>query len=113
MILHYILDENKQPVAIEDDIGSEGWLRWAEWWSNMDNRRVAWTEVADGIHVSTVFLGTDHNLFGDGPPLLFETLVHTDYGWEPHWRYPTWEAAEKGHELVVSAERTKHMTGVI
>jgi hypothetical protein len=32
--------------------------------------------IEDGnIGISTVFLGLDHRHFGDGPPLLFETMV--------------------------------------
>jgi hypothetical protein len=47
--------------------------------------------------VSTVFLGIDHN-FGNGPPLLFETMV---FGGEYDGyckRYSTWEEAEGGHK---------------
>lgn len=48
------------------------------------------------VRVSTVFLGLDHR-FGDGPPLLFETMAfvgHDDVGME---RYSTWQEAEEGH----------------
>ncbi len=65
---HYILD-GKTPVPV-------GLMEWAEWFGRND-RSVAKDEF-EGVVVSTVFLGLDHNFFGDGPPLLFETMVFTD-----------------------------------
>jgi hypothetical protein len=72
-----------------------------------DDRRVAYTEF-DDCRVSTVFLGIDHS-FGDGPPLLFETMVFPNNkdGLE-NWadmhcrRYSTWEEAEAGHYEVTT-----------
>lgn len=48
--------------------------------------------------VSTVFLGLDHQ-YGDGPPLLFETMVFRD-GKGDQWcdRCSTWEEAEAMHQ---------------
>jgi hypothetical protein len=37
-------------------------------------KRVAETTLPDGTWVSTVWLGLDHS-FGEGPPLIFETMV--------------------------------------
>lgn len=68
------------------------------WW------RVGNTQINDEVHVSTVWLGLDHS-FGDGPPLIFETMV---FGGEyDDWteRYSTWEQAEAGHERIVAALR--------
>jgi len=67
-----------------------------------DLRRVGWDELDAGVTVSTVFIVYDHQ-FGDGPPLLFETMVFNgDHdGWQD--RYPTWEEAEAGHAAVVAA----------
>lgn len=66
-----------------------------------DERSVALTELPDGIRVSTVFLGLDYS-FGDGPPLLFETMIfggkHSDYV----DRYSTWQQAEAGHAVAVA-----------
>ena len=70
---------------------------WARWFKNAD-RQVARTENAD-ICISTVFLGLNHQ-FGDGAPLLFETLV---FGGEYDGdcdRYTTWEGAERGHRIM-------------
>lgn len=69
-------------------------LAWARWMENAD-RRVAITAQGD-TEVSTVFLGVNHQ-FGDGPPLIFETMVFGgDYDGEC-CRYSTWEQAEGGH----------------
>lgn len=62
----YILDEKGEPKPIDDVI------EWSRQFETQD-RRLRRTDV--GKHyVSTVFLGSDHN-WGDGPPLLFETMV--------------------------------------
>jgi hypothetical protein len=54
----------------------------------------------DGVEVSTVFLGLDHDLSGNGPPILWETMVfggpldgHTD-------RYTSLAAALAGHQEI-------------
>lgn len=53
------------------------------------------------ITVSTVFLGLDHS-FGEGPPVLFETMVFGGKHNEEQWRYCTWDQAEVGHRQVVA-----------
>jgi len=61
-----------------------------------DERRVDSTKIGS-ILVSTVFLGLDHQ-FGDGPPLLFETMVFGGVYDQKMNRYTTWEQAEAGHK---------------
>ena len=68
----------------------------------------------EGIRVSTVWLGLDHNFSPDGPPLIFETMVFDDQDTRPvhlderlpvrefsqdltQSRYSTLEEAEAGH----------------
>jgi hypothetical protein len=46
--------------------------------------------------VSTVFISLDHS-FGDGPPLLFETLVFGGPLADEGERYSTKAEAEEGH----------------
>lgn len=90
----YVL-KDKVPILV-DDIEE-----WAKIFEGDDLRRVASTHLKGDIHVSTVFLGLDHQ-WGDGPPLLFETMIfggkHNDY----QERYPTWTDAEAGHVLAVA-----------
>ena len=86
---YYILDGHKTKKT--DDL-----KEWAECHGNIETRRVAKTEK-NGVRVSTVFLGIDHS-WGEGPPLLFETMV---FGGEHDLemeRYTTWEEAEAGHK---------------
>ena len=68
------------------------------------NRQVADTWVTPTVRVSTVFLGLDHQ-WGEGPPLLFETLVFHDGDGQECTRYATWHAAEQGHAAMVDAMR--------
>lgn len=92
----YIL-EGHAPVPVDDV------LVWGRWFESAD-RRVAATESA-GVRVSTVFIGLDHNFFGQGPPLLFETMIfgsdHPDLDAYQR-RYSTWEEAEIGHLAAVA-----------
>jgi len=90
----YILDGHKAvPV---DDL-----LEWGRWFETAP-RHVARTSLPGGIEVSTVFLGLDHRFGGDGPPLIFETMVFGGEYDQYQDRYSTWEEAEKGHADVVS-----------
>ena len=69
-----------------------------------NERRVAWTEIGDAT-VSTVFLAVDHS-FGDGPPLLFETMVFGGALDCEQVRYATWEEAEAGHAAMCERVRS-------
>ena len=60
------------------------------------NRIVAQTVISKGIHVSTVFLGLDHS-FGEGPPLVFETMIFGGELDQYQERYSTYQQAEAGH----------------
>ncbi|MCX4232111.1 hypothetical protein [Streptomyces ortus] len=75
---------------------------------NAEYKRVGLTEVASGdrsaVHiVSTVWLGLDHN-YGDGPPLLFETMVFGEGSWAEQdcQRYSTELEARIGHTEMVA-----------
>lgn len=91
----YILDANGEPV-LENDL-----IRWAEWFEDGANRRVALTKVAPEIKVSTVFLGLDHNFSMAGPPVLWETMIFGGKHDQEMWRYRTRDEAIKGHENAV------------
>lgn len=96
MVRFYILDGH-EPVPTDDV------LVWGGWWEKAD-RFVKQTDVSEGVTVSTVFLGLDHN-WGDGPPLLFETMIFGGPLSDSEWRYSTWAQAEKGHAKAVRAAR--------
>lgn len=117
----YIL-VNKVPVAVEDI------FMWGDWMDDakLENRVVKQDQIND-LLVSTVFLGVDHG-WGDGPPLLFETLVFWIYE-KPVTkefmgklytsdreaiistitRYSTWQQAEEGHERAVKETRKQFL----
>lgn len=89
---HYILDGK---TIVSCDL-----LTWARWFERGD-RTVALTN-AGAVRVSTVFLGMNHQ-FGEGPPLLFETMVFGGERDERVERYATWAEAEAGHEKMCQA----------
>jgi hypothetical protein len=83
----YILDDHT-PVETDSDT-------WGLWYGRAEHRTVDRTE-RDDITVSTVFLGLNHN-YGDGPPLIFETMIFggPNDGWQD--RCSTWAEAEAMH----------------
>ena len=74
-------------------------LTWGRWFETED-RQVARTIVM-GVLVSTVFLGLDHRFFGDGPPILFESMAFwPGEGGEEQVRCATWSQAERQHQTM-------------
>ena len=74
-----------------------------EWASSTDDKRVAYTKV-DDTTISTVWLGFDHQ-FGDGPPLIFETMVFEGPLNAEQIRYSTEAEAVAGHDQMVALVR--------
>ena len=71
-----------------------------EWAAMLEKpERVVAQTLVGGCQVSTVFLGLDHNFSGEGPPLIFETMVkNPSGGWEDFQeRYSTENDAIIGH----------------
>lgn len=72
---------------------------WSHWFETTP-RHVDKTELEGDVRVSTVFLGLDHS-FGDGEPLLFETMIfggpHDGY----QERCSTWDQAVEMHRNAV------------
>lgn len=97
---HYILENGAtKEVSL---------LEWAEWFENFELRNIAQTEMPEGVRVSTVFLGIDHNFLGEGPPLLFETMV---FGLDEEicHRSATLDEAKRIHETVVAFLKNKDL----
>lgn len=89
---NYILDEHGEPTPVDD---IHEWATWFE--ANRGNRHVAKTTI-DSIDVSTVFLSVNHQ-YGDGPPLLFETMIFGLPSDDEYCeRYSTRAEAQAGHE---------------
>jgi hypothetical protein len=89
----YILIDH-EPVPISDP------LQWGRFFNEHDLRTVGRDEVGD-VLVSTVFLGLDYRFFGDGPPLLFETMMFGGEFDQQPWRFATWDQAEAFHKACV------------
>lgn len=90
---YYILMD-RLPVAVD-------MMTWAQWFANIDNRRVGSDHIGS-VHVSTVFLGLDHNWHGVGDPILFETMIFRGPLDQETWRYCTYAEAERGHAEAVA-----------
>ena len=82
-----------------EPIDQDAWIRE---FSDMDSRRVAQDELTH-VRVSTVLLGRNHN-WGDGPPLIFETMVFPlgDWGDLHCERYTTEAQAVTGHAAILA-----------
>lgn len=78
-------------------------MTWAQWIEQRKNK-VARTRVKNGVLISTIFLGLDHQ-YGDGPPLLFETMIFGGENDGYQSRYSTWEEAEDGHKSAIKIAR--------
>lgn len=90
----YILEgKTPKPITIEEyvELGLE-----------KTNRVVERTELPNGILVSTIFLMFDHQLYpGDGPPILFETMIFGLNNEEYQERYCTYDEAVAGHQKAI------------
>lgn len=86
---YYVLDGKTAKVATRDE--------WAQWLKDSrDKKRIASTEYGDDIRVSTVFLGLNH-AWGDGPPMIFETMIFGGEHSDDQVRCSTYEEAEAQH----------------
>lgn len=90
----YILDGHTPVPAPDIDV-------WMTSFAQTERRRVARTTVAPAIEVSTVFLGSDYNCSGEGPPLLFQTFVFGGPCAGAMARCHTWDEAEEMHQRMV------------
>lgn len=98
----YILDDDGRPTPVEDALA---WARWFERASEDGSRIVAQTKIG-AVLISTVFLGLDHQVRDDGPPMLYETMTFGgSRDQQTEFRYATREEAERGHAFAVSVAR--------
>lgn len=97
--------EGKKVVHVPGEPGSKEWFQAAAQLESGDNRVAQ--DFVDGvkdalgteieIHISTVFLGINHNFTGEGPPIVFESMIFGGVFDRQQRRYATWEEAEQGH----------------
>ncbi len=101
LIEHYKLDENGNPVEMED------FLAWARWIEDHYDCRVIGKDFINDDKVSTIFLGLDHDVEEGGKPLLWETWIFSSDGYsEGVKRYSSKQEAIDGHAEVVSTVKT-------
>jgi hypothetical protein len=96
----YVLDDDGNPRP-EPDL-----MTWARWFESFD-RHVALDRLPNGVSVSTVFLGLDHSWAFNGPPILWETMVHDGKNWIDQDRYASLAAAKEGHAAALLREKMK------
>jgi hypothetical protein len=89
------------PDHVPRQVGWGEYLRWRK--GGPGQKRVAEDRIGEAW-ISTVFLTVDHQ-FGDGPPILFETMIFGGPYADAQWRYATWDEAVAGHARVVTALR--------
>lgn len=80
-------------------ITQEQWVRLFS-----DQRSIARDKIGND-DVSTVYLGLNHNFYGNGPPLIFETMIFGGMYTDEMWRWSTDVQARKGHEAIVECLR--------
>src|SRR5215216_723942 len=76
-----------------------------------NNRSVGFAEIVfdtgDKVEISTVFLGLNHNYYGEGPPLIYETMIFGGHLNGECYRYSTEQQAAEGH--MANVERASAM----
>ena len=103
---YFIFDAEKRVKPARDVI------EWGHFFESGE-RIVDQTTIGDAL-VSTVFIGLDHRFDGNGPPLLFETMIMGGPLDDYTWRYSSWDDAEAGHRGAVRKARkaAKEQPGV-
>ena len=86
------LDRKGNPITIEE---------WSTAYEDVEGRTIG-DDTLEGQHVSTIWRGLDRQA-GEGPPLIFETMIfggpHNDHC----ERYSTEQDALAGHQRIVTA----------
>jgi hypothetical protein len=107
-IEHYVLDKDGNAVLANRD-------EWSEFMEHGE-RHVGYYE-ANGVRVSTVFLGVDHSFGFDlcpdanGKPILWETMVFGGLMDSHMERYTSIEAARQGHARILNKAMRLPMPG--
>lgn len=83
---------------------------WAKLFQDTAKRIVAQQCLKNGIYVSTVWLGLNHNFSGRGRPLIYETMVFPKEGdgnEMDYQRYFSRRQAEIGHKKMIAKWEAK------
>src|SRR5262245_11987790 len=96
----YILDGKHRPI--KTDV-----LTWGRWFEDFFANRFVAEKIIGDVRISTVCIVFDHRYFGDGPPLIFETMIFGGEFDQSQWRYSSWDDAVTGHAMAVKKVRAK------
>lgn len=77
---------------------------WTALFAHRD-RHVAVTAVAEGIEVSTVWMGIDYGFGRTESPLIYETMIFGGARHGDQWRTPNRDAALAAHDQAVALAR--------
>ena len=103
MIMYY--DKQGQPITAEMDV--DACLIWAKLFEDREYQRVATTKLVNDVLISTRWIGIDHSVLTEGPPMIFETMVfgkNAVQGDQYQERYSTEEEALTGHKAICKIE---------
>lgn len=92
-------DRHGSPITLHE---------WGELHEDPEYKILVQTHLSE-CWVSTVWLGIDHNFFGSGPPIIFESMVfpldeagYVSFSDElDQRRYATEQEAQAGHEALI------------
>lgn len=92
-------------------------IEWGRWFANNEKNRVVGIDTKNGVRVSTVFLGIDHNFnpraTGNSEPILFETMIFGGKHDQYQRRYSTWAEAEIGHKKALEMIKPNFIMRII
>jgi hypothetical protein len=99
---YWILDSKGDPIE-EPDL-----IKWATWCASGGERILRQDKLDNGVSVSTVFLGVNHNWSERGPPTLWETMIFGGPNDEYQDRYSSRDEALAGHARAVALAKQKN-----
>ncbi len=104
---YWVLDDDNVPQPTD-------LMSWASWMEEADRtvEKTKFISTAGEVEVSTVFVGVDLN-WGEGPPVLFETLIFEGPLDGKMWCYSTWDEAVAGHKAVVAELKAQYVPAAV
>lgn len=97
----FILDKDKNVIPAS-------LFEWGQFFENNEEERIVKKDKINGLKISTVFIGVDHNICRlydkeeDHELHIFETMVFDGNMSDIYCdRYATWKEAEEGHQSAI------------
>lgn len=75
-----------------------------QWVQAFNDNSLLHDQINDDVRVSTIYLGLDHS-FGEGPPLIYETMIFGGEFDSDCERYTTEAQAREGHAAMLAKAR--------